>query len=71
MDINDLRYKINGAVFEVNRLLGPGFLEKVYANALLIELKGMGLKVDSQVPIKVYWKDEIIIKYTADISLEQ
>ena len=29
----------NGAVFEVNRVLGPGFLEKVYENALLVELK--------------------------------
>ncbi len=30
MDINDLTYEINGAVFEVNKVLGPGFLEKVY-----------------------------------------
>jgi len=30
MDINELTYTINGAVFEVNRVLGPGFLEKVY-----------------------------------------
>jgi GxxExxY protein len=34
MDINDLTYKINGAVYEVNRVLGSGFLEKVYENAL-------------------------------------
>ena len=40
MDINDIRYAIDGAVFKVNRVLGPGFLEKVYENALLIELKG-------------------------------
>ena len=38
MDVNDITYAINGAVFEVNRVLGPGFLEKVYENALLIEL---------------------------------
>jgi hypothetical protein len=31
MDVNDITYAINGAVFEVNRVLGPGFLEKVYA----------------------------------------
>lgn len=42
MDINDVTYAINGAVFEVNRVLGPGFLEKVYENALLIELKRKG-----------------------------
>ena len=34
MDINDITYAINGAVFEVNRILGSGFLEKVYENAL-------------------------------------
>jgi GxxExxY protein len=39
MDINKITYIINGAIFEVNRILGPGFLEKVYENALLIELK--------------------------------
>jgi len=39
MDINEITYAINGAVFEVNRVLGPGFLEKVYENALLVELK--------------------------------
>jgi hypothetical protein len=32
MDIKELTYLINGAVFEVNRVLGPGFLEKVYVS---------------------------------------
>jgi len=34
MDINDITYAINGAVFEVNRILGSGFLEKVYENEI-------------------------------------
>jgi len=38
MDINEITYIINGAIFEVSRILGPGFLEKVYENALLKEL---------------------------------
>jgi len=29
MDINEITYAINGAIFEINRVLGPGFLEKV------------------------------------------
>ena len=53
MDLNEITYKINGAVFEVNRVLGPGFLEKVYENALLIELRDRGLRAESQVPLKV------------------
>ncbi len=71
MDINELTYVINGSIFEVNRVLGPGFLEKVYENALLIELRNKGLKADSQVPIKVYYKDAVVGEYTADILVEE
>jgi len=70
MDINEITYAINGAVFEVNRVLGPGFLEKVYEKALLIELRSLGLKADSQVPIKVFYKDDVVGEYTADILVE-
>jgi GxxExxY protein len=70
MDINDITYAINGAVFEVNRVLGPGFLEKVYENALLIELRSRGLKAESQVPIKVLYKEDVVGEYIADILVE-
>ncbi len=70
MDINEITYAINGAVFEVNRVLGPGFLEKVYENALLIELKSQGLKVESQVPIKVFYKENVVGEYITDILVE-
>ena len=71
MDINDVTYAINGAVFEVNRVLGPGFLEKVYENALLIELKKRGLKAESQVPIRVFYKENAVGEYLADILVEK
>ena len=71
MDINDITYEINGAVFEVNRVLGPGFLEKVYQNALLVELENRGLKADCQVPITVSYKDRIVGEYVADILVEK
>ena len=71
MDINDITYAINGAVFEVNRVLGPGFLEKVYEKALLIELKKRGLKAESQVPIKVSYKEENVGEYFVDILVEE
>jgi GxxExxY protein len=43
----------------------------VNENALLIELRSRGLKADSQVPIKVYYKDEVVGEYTADILVEE
>ncbi len=67
MEINDITYAINGAVFEVNNILGPGFLEKVYENALLVELKKRGLKAKNQVPIKVSYKGEVVGDYAADL----
>ena len=70
MDINDLTYQINGEIFEVNRELGGGFLEKVYENALLIELIDRGLKAESQVPIKVKYKRKEVGEYFADIVVE-
>ena len=70
MDVNELTYQINGAVFEVSRELGPGFLEKVYENALLVDLAERGLKAESQVPIKVKYKGKEVGEYYADIVVE-
>lgn len=53
--------------YEVYNELGYGFLEKVYQNALLIELKNMGLQVSSNEKIKVYYKGENVGDYYADI----
>ena len=70
MEIDKITYEIRGAIFEVNKVLGPGFLEKVYENALLVELKKRGLKAESQVPLKVTYKDEIVGDYFVDIVVE-
>ena len=70
MDINELTYQINGAIFEINRELGAGFLEKVYENALLIELRFRGLKAENQVPIDVKYRGTVVGEYYADIVVE-
>ena len=70
MDIDELTYKINGAIFEVNKTLGSGFLEKVYENALLVELRLEGLKAESQVPILVTYKSNTVGEYFADVVVE-
>ena len=41
MEAEQLTYIINGAIFEVNRQLGTGFLEKVYENSLAVELRNV------------------------------
>ena len=51
---------IIGCAFEAHNKLGPGFLEKVYENALCLELKKKGLKVKQQEPIKVWYEGRII-----------
>ena len=71
MDINEITYTINGAVFEVNKVLGSGFLEKVYENALLIELRERGLKAENRVPVRVFYKDKVVGEYIADILVEE
>ena len=70
MDLNEMTYMINGAVYEVNRIMKKGFLEKVYENSLLVELRKRGLNAQSQVPINVYYKDEVVGEYYADIIVE-
>ena len=71
MEINDITYTINGAAFEVNRVLGSGFLEKVYENALLVELKERGLNAESQIPVKVFYKKKVVGEYIIDILVEK
>jgi len=70
MDINEITYAINGAIFEVSNCLGHGFLEKVYENALVVELKSKGFKVENQVPMTVHYKGTPVGEYFADIVVE-
>ena len=63
----DLTYRIRSSIFAVANTLGPGFLEKVYENALAIELRSAGLAVSTQVPIRVFYKRQIVGDYQADL----
>jgi GxxExxY protein len=58
------------AYFDVYNQLGYGFLEKVYQNAMYFELKSLGYKVEAQKPIKVYFKNQLIGEYYADLLIE-
>jgi GxxExxY protein len=64
---SDITEKIIGCFYTVYNKLGFGFLEKVYENAMLIELKEAGLNPFSQIPIEVFYKREKVGNYFADI----
>jgi len=63
-EITDLIIK---AFYKVHNTLGFGFLEKIYENALLIELRNNGLSAEQQKPIKVLYEGNIVGDYFADI----
>lgn len=63
--------KIIKAFYAVYNTLGYGFLEKVYENAMMLELRGMGLNVQRQVPIRVFYKGQLVGEYFADLLVEE
>lgn len=63
----ELTREIIKAAHNVHNELGHGFLEKVYHNAMVLELRKMGLDVASEKPISVYYDGQIVGEYFADI----
>ncbi len=66
----DVTEKVIGAFYTVYNTLGYGFLEKVYENALLIELAKMGISAIAQSPLQVFYDSKIVGEYFADIFVE-
>jgi GxxExxY protein len=62
--------EIIGAAFEVHRVLGYGFLEKVYQRAMQVELVKRGLRAQLEHEITVRYKGVIVGDYKADIFVE-
>jgi GxxExxY protein len=65
-----LTEQIIGAAMRVHNVLGAGFLEKVYENALVHELRKMGLKVEQQKAIPVFYDGVCVGDYVADLIVE-
>ncbi len=63
----ELTEKIIAAFYKVYNTLGYGFLEKVYENALVIELRKQALEVVAQAPITVFYDDTVVGEYFADL----
>ena len=66
----ELSEKIIGSAIEVHKELGNGFLEKVYENALLLELTKNLINAKQQYPISVMYKGQMVGEYFADILVE-
>ena len=62
--------KIINAYYKVYNALGYGFLEKVYENSMVIALRKVGLKVEQQKNVKVYYESEEVGEYYADLLVE-
>ena len=60
MELNQLSYEVIKAAIKVHKELGPGLLESVYHSCMIIELKNMGTKVQSEVPIEIFYNKQKI-----------
>ncbi len=71
MELDDLTYKIRGAIFNVHSTLGPGLFESVYEAALIYELVQIGLDVKNQVALPVLYKNiRLELGFRIDVLVE-
>lgn len=68
---HELTQIIIGCCYNVHTQLGPGFLEKIYVNALKIKLQQAGLKFDVEKEFVVMFEDQIVGKFRCDLVVEQ
>lgn len=70
METEELINAIIQCAYNVRMHLAAGFLETVYQKALVIELKEKGIHADTEMPINVYYKHEVVGEFRADIIAE-
>ena len=69
-DVDHIVKKTSAAVIEVNKELGSGLPEKIYENAVILELRKQGLKGRNHVSVKVKYKGVAVGEYFADVIVE-
>ena len=70
MKHHDLTEKIIGCAYRVYNKMGYGFLESVYEKCLLIELKNVGIQAKAQHSITVFYYNEVVGEFVADVIIE-
>jgi GxxExxY protein len=66
----ELTGRIIACAIEVHKALGPGFLESVYEAAMLVELMRTGLKVESQKPLQIFYREVLVGEHRLDLLVE-
>lgn len=66
----EITESIIASFYDVYNTLGYGFLEKVYENALALELAKQGFDIKAQVPIPVFYDDKQVGQYYADLLVD-
>ena len=70
MSIEELITEIINSAYSVRLVLGPGFLESVYQNALAVELSHRNIPYDLEYPMNVYYEDEVVGEFRADMIVD-
>jgi GxxExxY protein len=70
MHINHLTHKVIGCAYKVHKVLGAGFLEKVYENSLRLELQKLGIYARQQVKVPVFYDDQQVGLYLPDLWID-
>lgn len=66
-----LTKRVIGCAYQVHNTLGAGFLEKVYENAMAVELERQGIAFQKQAPLQVLYLGCVVGEYFADMLIEQ
>ena len=69
--LNELSGRVIGCAFTALNTLGAGFLEKVYENALALQLRESGLTVVQQSGANVYYHDVMVGEYFVDLLVDE
>ena len=71
MEINNLTHKVIGCAYKVHNILGPGFLESVYENALKVELDKLGIEARQQDKLPVWYEGNPVGIFYPDLWIDK
>jgi GxxExxY protein len=70
MDVEELIKKVIGAAINVHRELGPGYVESIYENAMIVELKLLGIRCEQQKVVPILYRGVKVGEHRLDLLVE-